>query len=106
MNFIPLLRSLKKDFARWNKSLLSWFGRFNALKMNSLPLLYLLQALPVPLPPSFLKKICSACIAFVWEDKPPRNLYENVSKTEVQLAVGLPDSELYHLVVHLARVAD
>ncbi|CAH2283955.1 endonuclease, partial, partial [Pelobates cultripes] len=53
-NYVPLIKTLKKDLENWHDKPISWIGRIHSIKMNILPrLLFLFQALPIK--PNWLK---------------------------------------------------
>lgn len=106
-NFAPLLLRLKTDLLHWHSLTLTWFGRCSALKMTLLPrVLYLLQALPIRLPPAFFKQIDSMFRAFVWSHHKPRVRLQLLYLTKSRGGVGLPDIKAYYRAVHLTRLVD
>lgn len=55
-NYLPLLTKIAADLLIWTRKPLSWFSRTKVIKMIVLPkILYLFQALPIAVPPSFFK---------------------------------------------------
>lgn len=72
-------------------------GRIAILKMNVLPrLLYLFQAIPIKLSPSFFTAYKRMCRNFIWASKTPKLLG----------GLGLPDIQKYHWTCHLTRIMD
>lgn len=94
------------DLKNWNKPIFSWFGRVTILKMNTLPrLLYLLQTIPLHLPPAF-KTYKSACSRFLWGDCKPRICYAHLNFLKHLGGIGLSDIRNYYRAWHLARILD
>lgn len=76
-NYLPILKAICDDLKNWNKPQFSWFGRVAIVKMNILPrILYILQAIPIKLPPSFFLSYRRLCTDFLWKQKHPRIEYD------------------------------
>lgn len=94
-NFLPILNTIRKDLHDWNKDTFSWFGRASILKINILPrLLYLLQTVPIRLPPSFFTTYKNLCLKFIWADKNPRIRWEKLVTPKLKGGIGLPDIQI------------
>lgn len=71
-DFLPILQTIRDDLHNWNKGRFLWFGRAAILKMNVLPwILYLMQAIPIKLPPTFFTSFKHICRTFLWTGHPP-----------------------------------
>uniref|UniRef100_A0A8C5MVW3 Reverse transcriptase domain-containing protein n=1 Tax=Leptobrachium leishanense TaxID=445787 RepID=A0A8C5MVW3_9ANUR len=69
-NYPRLFATLKAELECWNKYAISWLGRLNCIKMNVLPrLLYMFQALPVPLVASEVIALQRSIDHFIWAGK-------------------------------------
>lgn len=107
LNYVPLLSRIQKDLEEWGGSSLLWFGRINALKMDTLPkLLYLLQTIPILVPKSFFTSLRSLVIRFMWNRGLPRVKYNLLTHSKIQGGVDLPDYETYYKAAHVARILD
>lgn len=81
LNFPPMLAKTRTLLESWHKGLHSWFGRCNLVKMCILSkFLYLFQALPILIPPSFFKQVQALFTRFVWAQKKP-----HLSQTQMSL---------------------
>lgn len=106
-NFLPLLNKLTSDLKSWNKPTFSWFGRAALLKMNALPrVLYLLQMLPIQIPPSFFKTYRQICSSFLWGKHRHRIGHVQLTRPKNLGGIGLPNILHYHTATHLARIVD
>lgn len=66
-NYLPLIHNIVNDLKKWSTGLFTWFGRAAVVKMNILPrLLYLLQTVPIRLPPAFFAIYRRTCSNFIW----------------------------------------
>lgn len=106
-NHLPFLNTLSSDLKLWNKPLFSWFGRAAILKMNALPrLLYMLQTIPIHVPPSFFKTYRQICSNFLWSDRPHRISYNQLIRQKHLGGIGLPNLRNYHTATLLTRIVD
>lgn len=75
--------------------------------MNVLPrLLYLLQAIPIKLPPSFFTSYKHMCRTFIWASKSLRLVWDRLILPKLLGGLGLPDIQKYHWACHLTRIVD
>lgn len=103
-NFSPILRQITEDLRKWTVNSHSWMGRSAILKMNTMPrLLYLFQTLPIVIPVSFLGKVRSTLIRFVWAKSHPHLLHSYLSLPKIYGRMAFPDPLRYFHMVHLAR---
>lgn len=73
--------------------------------MNAMPrLLYLLQALPVKIPQTFLHAVCSTLNSYGGGN--PHLGRALLLRPKLRGGIGFPDPGLYCTVVHLTRVVD
>lgn len=106
-NYLPLLNKLTSDLKTWSKQIFSWFGRAPILKMNALPrLLYLLQTIPIQIPPSFFITYRQICSKFFWGEHRHRISYNQLTLPKNLGGIGLPNLLNYHPATHLARIMD
>lgn len=72
VNFEPLMQKISVDVKHWSSLSLSWWGKVNVLKINSVPRLNcLLHSLPLQIPLSYFKKFDIICKDFLWNGKRP-----------------------------------
>ncbi|KAM5171776.1 A.superbus venom factor 1-like [Mantella aurantiaca] len=106
-NYPQLLTILKGDMKRWEGKGLSWFGRAASVKMNVLPrILYLMQALPITIPPSFFQELRKSITNFIWAHKQPRISFNRLTKSKLNGGIGLPDMKGYYWACQLMRIVD
>lgn len=106
-NFLPTLQKIQGDLNNWHKGPFSWFGRAAILKMNILPrLLYLLQAIPIKLPPSFFASYKRMCRNLLWSSHPPRLSWDKLTLPKRKGGIGLPDLRTYYRAWKLMRIVD
>lgn len=96
-NFLPVLKNISRDLKTWSSGLFSWFGRAAIIKINILPrVLYLLQTIPIKLPPIFFSAYQKACTDFIWGTKCPRLSYARLTIPKLKGGIGLPDLQKYY----------
>lgn len=72
-NYGPLLGEIVESTGRWMSLPLSFIGRNNILKMNTVPkLFYLFQNIPLPPPGDFFQKLGKLFIKFIWKNNRAR----------------------------------
>lgn len=99
LNYIPLLRTIKKDLERWSSGWHSWFRRTTAIKMNVLPpILYVLQTIPIN------AKLQAVFLKNVWARRSPR--IRTLMRPKEQGGIGLPDIRRNFYATHCARILD
>lgn len=69
-------------------------------------MLYLLQAIPIKLPPSFFASFKTICRTFLWASHSPRLGWDRLVLPKQKGGIGLPDLSLYHRACQLARIVD
>ncbi|XP_063806719.1 synaptotagmin-like protein 2 [Pseudophryne corroboree] len=107
LNFHPILQAVRNDYCRWQYHNLSWLGRINVVKMNTLPkLLYLLQTLPIQIPDSWFRTVRSLIQQFIWRRKRPRIKRSILTRPPQKGGFLLPDIEIYYQAILLNRVLD
>lgn len=76
--------------------------------MNVLPrLLYLLQAIPIKLPPSFFASFKRMCRNLLWSARAPRLSWDKLILPKGRGGgIGLPDLTTYYRACHLTRIVD
>lgn len=106
-NFAPMILSIQEDLQKWHLGSFSWLGRIAILKMNVMPrLLYLLQAIPIGLPPAFFSSYKRICRSFIWASKQPRLSWDRLVLPKRLGGLGLPDLQKYQWACHLTRLVD
>lgn len=106
-NYLSLLQRLKMDLCAWHNLTLTWFGRCNALKMTALPqVLYVLQTLPIWVPPTFFKQLQTIVRDFIWAHRSARTKIQTLTRPKEKGGIGLPDIRRYYKAVHLDRIVD
>lgn len=107
LNHLPLLRSIQALIQSWKVPMLSWFGRGATLKMMILPkLLYMFQAIPIHLPPSYFATIRQTFSKFIWKSSPARVNLTQLTKPKHLGGIGLPDLKKYYLACIATRIVD
>lgn len=103
-NFAPLLICLRADLLHWHLLTLMWFGRCNTLKITMLPrVLYLMQALPVGLPPAFFGALALCFDTSSGLIAGPCIKLQLLSLPKHWGGVGLPYVKAYYRATHLTR---
>lgn len=75
--------------------------------MSILPkYLYLFQALPVKIPPSYFKEVQALFTCFIWVQKKPCIPCTQLSLPKQFGGLALPDTWKYYQEIHLRRVID
>lgn len=104
---MPILNKLTSDLKNWNKPIFSGFGRAAILKMNALPrLLYILQTIPIHVPPAFFKTYKSICSRFPWSERKPKISFTQLTQPRHLGGIGLPDLLNCYKAIHLSRIID
>uniref|UniRef100_A0A8C5MF76 Reverse transcriptase domain-containing protein n=1 Tax=Leptobrachium leishanense TaxID=445787 RepID=A0A8C5MF76_9ANUR len=107
VNFPPLLNALEADLTAWTYSHVTWFGRIQVIKMNILPrVLYLLQTLPISVPPAFFKKLQTLFRWYVWSGKSPRIRLPLLTRPKSEGRVAMPHIRNYYYACHLQRIME
>uniref|UniRef100_A0A8C5MN77 Reverse transcriptase domain-containing protein n=1 Tax=Leptobrachium leishanense TaxID=445787 RepID=A0A8C5MN77_9ANUR len=104
-NYSPLFAQLRRDLEAWDKDCISCLGRIHCIKMNLLScLLYLFQALPVPVDPSDLTFLQSNIDAFVWRQGRHRVARNTLYCSRESGGLGLPNLLQYYHAAQLTQI--
>lgn len=107
LNFPPLLQRVKILLDKWKSGLHSWLEHCNIVKMSILPkFLYLLQALPIRIPTTYLKQCQKLIFDFIWAYKKPWLRRSQLILPKRQGGLAVPDIREYYQAIHLSRVVD
>lgn len=107
LNFFPLLTKTHTLLEKWHSGLHSWFGRYNLIKISILPkFIYLIQALPIQIPPSFFRQVQALFTRFVWAHNKPRIRRSQMALPKHCGGLALPDVQQYYLASHLGCILD
>lgn len=105
-NYPLMAQNSRRELERWARCGLSWLGRVHAIKMTLLPrLLYLFRSLPIPLSKSFIHKLQSDMIRFVWGNKGYRCPSSILLCLRTQGGLGLPDLWGYYQAAQLSQIS-
>uniref|UniRef100_A0A3Q1EEL5 Reverse transcriptase domain-containing protein n=1 Tax=Acanthochromis polyacanthus TaxID=80966 RepID=A0A3Q1EEL5_9TELE len=97
-NFVPLIRKIKEDLARWTALPLSLLGRVNLFKMTILPrLLYPFQMIPALLTRKSLSVLNSSLSSFLWKNKRARLKLAVLQRPLEEGGLGVPDIKRYQV---------
>lgn len=101
-NFPPLMRNIQLDLDRIARIDNSWLGRIVIYKMIIFPkILYVLRALPIPIPTMFFTRLHSQMSKYIWVNKKPRLSFQTMTRRLDLGGLGLPDLKAYHRAVTL-----
>lgn len=107
LNFPPLLTKTRILLEKWQTGFHSWYGRCNLIKMSILPkFIYLIQALPIQIRPSFFKQVQALFTRFVWAHKKPQLSQSQMTLPKHYGGLALPDIRQYYLASHLGCILD
>uniref|UniRef100_A0A1A8UJ98 Reverse transcriptase domain-containing protein n=1 Tax=Nothobranchius furzeri TaxID=105023 RepID=A0A1A8UJ98_NOTFU len=105
LNYIPLLKKVEDDLARWKSLPISLMGRVATIKMMVLPRInYLFSMIPNKPPADWFKSLDSSITKFLWQDKPPRISLKTLQKTKDRGGLDLPNFYYYFLANRLQYI--
>ncbi|MBN3294582.1 LORF2 protein, partial [Polypterus senegalus] len=105
LNYIPLLKKVEDDLARWKSLPISLMGRVATIKMMVLPRInYLFSMIPNKPSSDWFRSLDSSITKFLWKDKPPRISLKTLQKTKDRGGLDLPNFYHYFLTNRLQYI--
>lgn len=103
INYGPLISKIKSDIQRWNViPFLSLSSRTESIMMNILPcMLYLLQCLPIKIPPKQFLEWDMLIARYLWQGKKARIKFKTLQLRKDKGGMGLPGLKEYYHVAQL-----
>ena len=102
LNYNPLVKEIEDMLERWDCLPISMIGRINLIKMSVLPkLLYLFQAIPLPLSTSFFSSLNKHFTRFIWNNKHPRLRLSLLYLPFERGGLKMPNLKLYYWAANL-----
>lgn len=76
-------------------------------KLNILPrIFYILQTIPIKIPPAFFLSYRRECTSFLWGKSWPRLNHNSLTVPKLKRGIDLPDIKKYYLAYQLTRAVD
>lgn len=102
VNYSTLLTEVRGELSNWRRHTMSWLGRLAAIKMTILPrILYVMQTLPLRLPPKMLAQLQRLIENFIWGGKRARMARHLMYLKQEDGGLGVPHLERYFQAAQL-----